>query len=141
VNGFVLDASVSAAWFLPHPNTAYALQVRQKLAERSKARVPGLWPLEMANTLARAVRKNMLTAEAGDYAMQQLEILFLSGPRIEIEGGTVSVRGAYTAALTLQLTAYDAVYVELAQREGLPLATLDTDMRAAAKKVGVELLR
>jgi predicted nucleic acid-binding protein len=141
VNGFVLDASVSAAWFLPHPNTAYALEVRQKLAEGSKARVPGLWPLEMANTLARAARKKILTAEAADYAMQQLEILFLSGPRIEIEGVIVSVRDAYTAARTLQLTAYDGVYVELARREGLRLATLNTDMQGAAEKAGVELFR
>ncbi|MFI5058533.1 MAG: type II toxin-antitoxin system VapC family toxin [Candidatus Acidiferrales bacterium] len=140
MNGFVLGASVSAAWFLPHPDTEYALEVRQKLADGSKALVPGLWPLEMANALARAARKNILTTEAADYAIRQLEILFLSGPRIEIEGGIVSVRQAYTAARTLQLTAYDGVYVELAQREGLPLATLDKDMRAAAKKVGVELL-
>ena len=45
------------------------------------------------------------------------------------------------SARAFQLTAYDAVYVELARREGLPRATLDKGLRAAAAKAGVPLLK
>jgi predicted nucleic acid-binding protein len=38
------------------------------------------------------------------------------------------------------LSAYDATYLELAMREGLALATQDDDLRAAAGRVGVELV-
>jgi predicted nucleic acid-binding protein len=53
----------------------------------------------------------------------------------------VPARDALASARAFQLTAYDAVYLELARREGLPLATLDKGLRAAAKKAGVALLK
>ena len=39
-----------------------------------------------------------------------------------------------------KLTVYDAAYLHLAMREGLPLATLDQDLRTAAERVGVPLV-
>ncbi len=53
----------------------------------------------------------------------------------------VPARDALASARAFQLMAYDAVYLELARREGLPLATLDKGLRAAAKKAGVALLK
>jgi predicted nucleic acid-binding protein len=53
----------------------------------------------------------------------------------------VPARDALASPRAFQLTAYDAVYLELARREGLPLATLDKGLRAAAKKAGVALLK
>ena len=38
------------------------------------------------------------------------------------------------------LAAYDAAYLELALRLGLPLATLDTRLAEAARKCGVKLV-
>lgn len=38
------------------------------------------------------------------------------------------------------LTAYNAACLVLAEREGLPLATADARLRAAARAVGVPLL-
>jgi predicted nucleic acid-binding protein len=38
-----------------------------------------------------------------------------------------------------RLSAYDASYLELAMRRGLPLATLDDKVKAAANAVGVAL--
>ncbi|MGO9269985.1 MAG: type II toxin-antitoxin system VapC family toxin [Terriglobia bacterium] len=39
-----------------------------------------------------------------------------------------------------RLTVYDAAYLELAQRTGLPLATLDGDLQKAARAEGVALV-
>ena len=51
---------------------------------------------------------------------------------------------AFTYLLALcrthRLTSYDAIYLDLALRRNLPLATLDEDLRKTAKKVGVHLL-
>lgn len=138
---FVLDASVSAAWFLPHEKEAHALQVRQRLAQGDQAVVPNLWSIEMANVLARAVRKGALTSQEGEHALGQLEILLIPIPhRIEVQSVGAPVWQAYGAALKYELTAYDGVYLSLALYEGLPLATLDESLSAAAAKAGVKLV-
>ena len=59
---FVLDASVALAWFVDHPVAAYAVRVRKSLARDAQAVVPGLWHLEMANGLAVAERRGILTS-------------------------------------------------------------------------------
>jgi predicted nucleic acid-binding protein len=56
---------------------------------------------------------------------------------IEPDADPVSVRRIFYTARAHQLSAYDAVYLELARREGLPLATLDQRLRVAAKAAGV----
>jgi predicted nucleic acid-binding protein len=45
-----------------------------------------------------------------------------------------------TLARAQALTLYDSAYLELAMRRSLPLATLDKQLRAAAKKTGVPYL-
>jgi predicted nucleic acid-binding protein len=137
VNRFVLDASVSAAWIVPDPDSEYAVRVRQRLADGSTAVVPPLWPIEMANALAKAVRRGVLSEEAAEYGLEQLEILLISGPRIEVQSSAQPVRQAYKTSREHQLSAYAGCYLELAQREGLPLATLDKGLRAAAAKAGI----
>ena len=64
MSGFVLDASLTAAWFIPDPETDYALNVRSRLAVGLIALVPSIWAIEMANTLVKAVRRGTLTEEA-----------------------------------------------------------------------------
>ena len=58
---FVLDASVALAWFVDNPVAAYAVRVRKSMARDARAVVPGLWHLEMANGLAVAERRGILT--------------------------------------------------------------------------------
>jgi predicted nucleic acid-binding protein len=140
VSRFVLDASVSAGWIIPDKLTDYAIRVRQSLAERERALVPGLWAIEMANVLTKAVRHGALTATDAEHALGQLAILLIPGPQIEMELMAPSMWQVYDAARRYQLSAYDACYLELAHREGLPLATLDKGLRAAATKAGVALL-
>ncbi len=137
----MLDASLSAAWFISDPEAGYAVTVRNELAAGVTAVVPAIWPIEMASTLAKAVRRRFLTEESAEVALQQLEVLTISGPRISIDSHLQPMREVYTAARKHDLSAYDSLYLELALSERLPLATLDKNLRAAAKKAGVKLFR
>jgi predicted nucleic acid-binding protein len=139
VKSFVLDASVALAWFVDDPVPSYAVQIKQFIEGGMKAVVPALWTLEMANGFCMAERRGKLTAEQIDHGLRQLEIITVSGIRIGAE--VASIREQLATARAFQLTAYDAVYLELARREGLPLATLDKVLRAAAAKAGVTPLK
>lgn len=136
---FVLDASVVLAWVLDRPVPDYALELQKDLLNGKRGLVPALWHLEIANGLAMAERRRDLSASDVDAALEQIERVATS--RLDTETSLVGLRDALASARALQLTAYDAVYLELARREGLPLATLDHRLRAAAGKAGVPLLK
>ena len=135
---FVLDASVALSWLLRDADlreAAYAFGVLKALrANRVVASVPMTWGLEIADVLARAERKDQLTEAQSESFLEMLQ-----ATRIEADSAT------YTQALTdtlqlarrYRLSSYDASYLELALRAGLPLATLDDDLRRAAQKAGV----
>jgi predicted nucleic acid-binding protein len=90
----------------------------------------------MANGLLMAERRGKLTATEVDYGLNRLEAVMAAG--IEVDTlGVPTIREAFSQARAHNLTAYDAVYLELARREGLPLATLDKGLRAAAAKAGI----
>jgi len=112
------------------------MQVRDAIVSGKRALVPSLWALEMANGLLMTERRGKLTAAEVDHGLRQLEAVLVAG--IEIDTVAVpTIREAFANARAYQLTAYDAVYLELARREGLPLATLDKSLRAAATKAGI----
>lgn len=136
---FVLDASVALRWYLSNPVPIFARQIKQIMLGGAQAVVPWLWHLEMANGLAVAGRRAAITTADVDLALTDLELLL--GEAIESDSELVPVRYALSNARTFQLSAYDAVYLELARREGLPLATLDEQLRAAATRAGVSLVR
>src|SRR5437899_498031 len=99
--------------------------------------VPALWRLEVANVLQMNVRHGRHDAAFRDAALADLAILPIS---IDAE----TERHAWGSTLRLaeqhRLTLYDAAYLELAQRRGMPLATLDQELRDAASAEGVVLL-
>ncbi len=136
---FVLDASVALSWFIDQPVDPYAVQVRDSMRGGLGAIVPQLWQVEFANGVLVAERRKIVDAAEADQSIAEMEGLKLAG--IEVEAGPPPIGDVLTMARTFQLTAYDAVYLELARRAGLPLATLDNRLRAAASKAGVELLR
>jgi predicted nucleic acid-binding protein len=94
-------------------------------------------PIEIANALLGAVRRGRMTGQHRSRAIRQLDAL-------PIERDTETLFHAWTTTLELaerhRLTVYDACYLELAQRRGLPLATLDRELHHAGKKLGLELL-
>jgi predicted nucleic acid-binding protein len=135
----VLDASVALAWLVDKPVSPYAIEVRGRLDAGARGVVPALWRLEMVNGLVVATRRKDLSAEDAERGLGFIEQL-LAYP-IEPDADPVSIRRVFHTARTHQLSAYDAVYLELARREGLPFATLDQRLRAAAKTAGVELFQ
>jgi predicted nucleic acid-binding protein len=135
VSRFVLDASVALAWFIDRPVDAYAVEVREKIQRGDRAVVPQLWETEFANGVLMAERRKLMSSSEGDQCMVEMEQLRLTS--IEADSGFRSIREVLTVARALQLTVYDACYLELARREGLPLATLDKGLRAAAAKAGI----
>jgi len=139
VSQFVLDASVALAWYVDNPMPPYAKLVKDALEQGRSAIAPAVWSLEMANGLHMADRRGNLTAEQVDWGLQQLELLTRAVVEIEIQW--FSVREAFVAAKSFRLTAYDAVYLELARHRGLPLATLDNELRAAAGRLRVGIFR
>jgi predicted nucleic acid-binding protein len=136
---FVLDASVALAWFIDEPVPAEATRARRALLSGSRARVPSLWHLEMANGFAVAERRRILSAADVDQSLIHIEQLLVKA--IETAEAFTSTRQALTTARAFGLSAYDATYLDLARSERLPLATLDKQLATAAQKVGVQLVR
>lgn len=136
MSGFVLDCSVAVAWCIEDEAAAATDALMERTAGEG-ALVPGLWPLEIANVLLQAVRRRRL--EVAD-AMARLELL--RGLPIRIDEATAERAWRETLALARAegLTTYDAAYLELALRLGLPLATRDRELRQAAERNGVPLL-
>ena len=130
----VLDASLTLSWFFKDERTPGADAVLTEVTENG-AVVPALWRLEVANALQMAVRRKRIDAAFRDLALTQLS-------RLSISADTDAY--AWTVILQLadrfQLTLYDAAYLELASRRGLPLATLDRDLREASAALGITLL-
>jgi len=134
--GFVIDASVAMTWLFLDETTAATQRLLKELSNRA-AVVPALWYLEIANVLALAERKGRVSPrETDDF------IAVLASARIEVdnEGPARAFSHLLPLCRTHRLTSYDALYLDLAIRRHLPLATLDEPLRKAAKKVGVKLL-
>lgn len=136
---FVLDASVAMAWLLGDSkpaDRAYAQGALDSLKHADRhAEVPVTWSLEVSNVIARAEAKGLL-AEAQSQAFLEM----LSNVPIRSDGATFTqaLSSILDLARRYRLSAYDASYLELALRAGLPLATLDADLAKAARKAGVK---
>jgi predicted nucleic acid-binding protein len=135
---FVLDTSVSLAWFLDRPVSRRAVQVWHSLRQGSRAVVPPLWLLEMANGFATAERRGVLARSDIDRCLTDIDVLLASS--VDYSTTVISLRQAFAAASGFRLTAYDAVYLETARTEHLPIATLDRAVADAARRAGVGLL-
>jgi predicted nucleic acid-binding protein len=134
----VVDASVALAWALPDESSAYAEAVLA-VVEREGLRVPELWAREIPNGLAVAYLRKRLTS-----ADERAFLAALSHLIIDVEEASAAlavIRDGTAAAMRYGLTAYDAAYVDLALREKLTLATLDTAMRRAAEQAGVTVFQ
>jgi predicted nucleic acid-binding protein len=132
---FVLDNSVVTGWYLPDQATAYSESIALYL-ESDKALVPAIWQLELANVLKTACTRGKLGL---DSARQILDAL--SHLPIEIDATPPpGQRQIFELAMRYQLSSYDAAYLELAMRHGLPIATLDQQLKSAATVAGVGVL-
>lgn len=132
----VIDSSITLAWFFEDERSADADAVLCQVTE-SGAIAPSHWRLEVANALQMAVRRNRIDAAFRDASLADLR-------ELEVAIDPETDRQAWATTLHLaercRLTLYDAAYLELAQRLGLPLATMDKELRAAGSMLGVTLV-
>jgi len=132
----VLDSSVTLAWLYEEETTPAVRAVFDRLV-RSGAWVPSLWRLEVANSLHMAARRGRVTEAFRDESLADLDLLPVGiDPETDRQAWGATLQLAAASGLTL----YDASYLELAIRRNLPLATLDQELRAAAKASGVKLM-
>jgi predicted nucleic acid-binding protein len=109
------------------PVPIYANRLKQFFLKGSRAVVPALWHLEMSNALAFAERRSILTSADVGQAMSDLEQILAHA--VDTDTTVVPVRQSLATARAFQLSAYNAVYLDLARRERLHLATLDDRLR------------
>ena len=133
--GLVIDSSIVLAWHFPDEASEYARAAAAETAV-SRTLVPFHWKLETANALTMGVRRNRINS--ADRAQAFIDI-----DDLEIVQDTQGLNRIWPFAIEIadrnRLTLYDALYVELAQRIGSRLATLDKAMKAAAVAEGVPL--
>jgi predicted nucleic acid-binding protein len=132
----VLDSSATLAWIYSDETTDAIRRLFDAVGDDG-AVVPALWRLEIANSLTVAVRRGRIEANFRRAALTDLALLDIAiddQTDVHAWGETLRVADFF------QLTVYDAAYLELAQRRNLPLATLDGELRAAAKSLGLGLV-
>jgi predicted nucleic acid-binding protein len=132
----VLDASITLSWCFRGEQGDYAAHVLRLLAN-DVAVVPGLWLLEVTNGLLVAERRGRLNAADVAHVHGILSELSVTLDVLTLHGALGSVLDLARAE---GLSAYDAAYLELAMREGLPLASQDDQLRKAAVRLGVRLI-
>ena len=133
---FVVDNSVVMAWCFEDEVSEYADATLECL-EDAEAVVPAIWPLEVGNVLLVAERKRRL--DKAD-VVRFLELVSSLPLSVEQESPERMLTDIIALARDLRLSTYDASYLDLAMRLGLPIATQDTSLTKAARKCGVPLL-
>lgn len=133
---FVIDNSVVMSWCFADEANEYADAVLD-LLKHTSAVVPPIWPLEVVDVLLVAERRSRLQQADSSRFLRLVAHL-----PIDIEQNHQAVRMGELLAIgrANQLSSYDTSYLELAMRLGLPIATLDQNLRRAAEKVAVKLL-
>jgi predicted nucleic acid-binding protein len=131
----VVDASVALDWCFESERSAYGERVLEHVLAH-QAVVPVIWPSEVANGLLSGLRRSRLTPASLTQAATMLSQLPIEvAPHI----GEAPIVRLVQSGREYSLTAYDASYLSLAMARGLPLATRDSALVAAAAKAGVEL--
>lgn len=133
---FVLDCSVTMAWLFSDEASEATDSLRESMVSDS-AVVPVLWPIEVGNVLLVATRRGRINIDEWSRIRVDLD-------NLPIEIDSESYKRVLDTVLPLayenNLSVYDAMYLELAMRLKLPLATLDKSLIAAGTKLGTEIL-
>jgi predicted nucleic acid-binding protein len=133
---FVVDNSVVMSWCFQDQANDYADAILGRLVDAA-AYVPSIWPPDVVNVLLAAEHRGYI-GEADSVRfinlLSQLPIL------VQQEGPEKGMKDLLALARTHDLSSYDASYLDLAMKKGLPLATLDKKLKQAAKAVKLRML-
>ena len=130
---FVIDASVTLPWFLEDERTAFTDSLLESMYEVDFW-APSIWCLEVPNALLIAERKRRIQpAKRLEYLGQAARL------RVKVDTAQPDMQAISALASRRELSTYDAAYLELAQRQGFGLITLDRDLALAASAEGVSV--
>jgi predicted nucleic acid-binding protein len=133
---FVADASIAIGWVHPGQATPETQAMLAAIAAGAVCEVPAIWPLEVANALLVLRRRGRITERERRKAAEHLQALpYL----IDMESPAMAFADLSVLAAKHGLSVYDAAYLELALRRGLPLGCKDGPLLAAARKARVPL--
>jgi predicted nucleic acid-binding protein len=134
---FVADASATLPWCFQDEATAWTDSLLDRLRAGERIAVPAHWPTEISNGLLMARRRKRIQFGRPELFWEELAVL-----PIDVELPLTPIQAKAVLALCERhgLTVYDAAYLELAMRKGLPLATQDSDLLKAARVEGVMLV-
>jgi predicted nucleic acid-binding protein len=135
--GFVADASVAAAWVVEAQSSQATDNLLIEAETGAPVHVPVLWMFEVANALLVLKRRRRIDQQEYDQARLDLKDL---RPLIDMESPQLAFGRICELAEKYGLSAYDAVYLELALRKAVPLASRDAALRKAAKAAGIPTL-
>jgi len=133
---FVLDNSIVMAWCFEDESNTLADSILESF-KQSKALVPAIWPLEVGNVLLVAERRGRLSEADSTRFLSMLSSLPIHS---EPETRQRAMSDILFLAREHQLSTYDASYLDLAMRQGIPIATLDKHLRNAAERCKVALV-
>lgn len=128
---FVLDASATLAFIFPDERDDAAVALAQRMRS-TRVLAPPLWQWEVQNAIVAVERRGRITSDIATSLLNDVAEL-----PVHIDA---SVGGHIELARRLNLSVYDALYLDLAFRKHVPLATRDLPLIAAAKRLGVELM-
>ncbi len=126
----VVDTNVVA--YLLLGTERFVEEARSFMAAIDDAWAPALWEAELANTIWMAVRHKVLTLDA---AAQRLTLA--DGLGIHSVASRTLWQGALVRARDSNVAVYDTLFVELAVRERVPLATFDGAVLKAFPDIAV----
>src|SRR5215210_4137929 len=132
---FVVDTSVIVAWCLEDESSDVADAAVERLLTEG-AIAPAHWPLEVANALRSAERRNRIDPEGVERLRPRLARLPIDIVPIELS----TAMGVIDTARRHDLSVYDAAYLELADYRGLGLATVDARLADACRSAGIPLI-
>jgi predicted nucleic acid-binding protein len=138
VSRFVVDASVVLTWCFPDENSAFAQRVAQMFKEGDSAIAPSFWPHEVLNALLVGEKRKRISVDLVRTFLTDLATLPIVLQELRADDVFDRIQSLSRAH---GLTAYDAAYLNLAQTNRLPVATLDEDLIRACGRTGVELIR
>ena len=131
---FVADSSIAIAWVVREQSTKDSDLLLQRVDSNY---VPTLWMFEVANALLVLLRRKRIDSEHYDRARRDLIDLV---PVVDDECSRFALDRTSELAKKYALSAYDATYLELSLRRGLPLASRDGALNKAAKAAGIKIL-
>ena len=137
VGGFVADSSLAVAWVVKSQASPDTERLLDNVESGHVFAVPVLWAFEVANGLLTLKRRKRITAQERDQAHIELSTL---NPLYDEDGPHLALGRITELAEKHSLTVYDATYLELAVRRGLPIASRDAALNQAAHRAGVETL-